>query len=387
MLKVLRINMVLTIILLFSQVIPAQSDLSIFGFFQATGTHLDGGYSAVADLSAFGMPPMVVEEQKEKYLNANLQQLNLFVRKELNDNFTAWVNFELTNSYNTKNSWGSFSLDEAWVNYQQSDYFNVKAGLLIPRFGYLNEIKNRMPLLPYITRPLIYESSISVIDQTHYLPERAFVQVYGYIPINTVTLDYAAFVGPSEKNYILANGALIGSAADTTTFKLFGGRLGLKYDDLRIGFSSTFDKDNQQATLGEDVSRTRLAVDFGYSFFNFFVDGEYILVNLSSDSSSAEMNKSFYYGSLGYNFTDQLFGYATYSYIEDKANNILKAGMKGVVVGVGYRPTESVVIKAGYSSYFANSTFQTEQQPFPSPFNTTVDIDTKAIQLAISVIF
>lgn len=387
MLNVLKLNSIIIILLLFGQNISAQSDLEIFGFFQATGTYLDGGYSAVADLTPFGYPATTVQEQKENYLSVNLQQLNLFARKELTDNFTAWVNFELTNSYNSENDWGSFSIDEAWINYQQSDYLNAKAGLLIPRFGYLNEIKNRMPLLPYVTRPLIYESSISVINQTDYLPERAFLQVNGYFPVSSVTLDYSAFVGPSETDYIQSEGALIGPAADTTLFKLFGGRVGLKYDDLRVGFSSTFDKDNQQASLGEDVSRTRFAFDLGYSFFNFFIDGEYILVNLKPENTDADMDKLFYYASLGYNFSDDLFGYVTYSYIEDKANDILRAGMKGVVVGLGYKPTESVVIKAGYSSYFANSTFKTVQEPFPVPFNTTVDIDTKTVQLAVSVIF
>lgn len=377
------------IMALMSQSNFAQSDLQVFGFFQGSVSKLKGGYSAIADVPAMVNPTgkLVLSEKKDDYTNPSIQQLNLFFRKELNEKFTAWVNFEILGSYNSGNSWGSFSLEEAWVNYQMNNAFNVKAGLLIPRFAYLNEIKNRMPLLPYITRPLVYESSNKTINYSHFVPERAFVQAYGYIPVSDFTFDYAVFAGPSENSYISGSGATGGTSVDTTNFKLFGGRVGAKYSDLRFGVSFTSDKDNQQATILEDVSRTRFAFDLGYSLYNFFFDAEYIAVNLKPKNSTKNQNKLFYYGTLGYNITDDLFAYGSYSYLKDENDNILNSGMKGLIFGMGFKPLESVVIKGSYAAYYAKSSFDVVINPNIPAVNTNVDIDYKSYQIAVSVLF
>ncbi len=370
----------------------AQSDLEIFGFFQATIGKVDGSYSAVATvpIEIFGVDKLRLVDKSENNVNPSIQQFNLFLRKELAENFTAWVNFEILGSYNTKYKWGVFSLEEAWVNYQSSDAFNVKVGLLIPKFGYFNEIKNRFPLIPYITRPLIYESSIPSVDISSYIPERAFAQINGYFPLGELTIDYAAFFGQSEESYITGpDGAAIGGmSVDTTNFKLFGGRIGAKVGELRLGISGTIDKDNQQSTINEDVSRTRLAFDLGYSAFDFFFEGEYISVNLDAENTTRDQNKFFYYGTLGYNFTDKLFGYGTYSYMKDNDDDVIRTGMTGLIFGAGYRLIDSVVLKAAYSSFkVVDSTFPLILNPNLPAFDTNVNLDYKGFQLAVSVLF
>lgn len=249
------------LLLLASTTLFSQSELQVSGFFQASLNKVDGAYSVVVDHPVFG--PQVLQHQKDDYLSSQVQQLNLFFRKELSESFTAWVNFEVLNSYNSRQGWGNFSLEEAWVNYQYSDAFNVKVGSLIPRFAYLNEIKNRMPLLPYILRPLIYEASISAITTSIYVPEKALVQVSGNIPVGDVTFDYAAFMGNSDKSYIASTNVIAGAGSDTSKFKTFGGRLGAKYGELRFGLSTSFDHQNDQGTINQDVPRSRYAVDFG----------------------------------------------------------------------------------------------------------------------------
>lgn len=368
----------------------AQSDLQVFGFFQTSITRLNGGYSAVASVpkAIFGTDKLTLDEQKDDYTSLSVQQLNLFFRKEINEQFTAWVNFEILGLFNSSNKWGAFSLEEAWVNYQSSDAFNLKVGISIPRFAYLNEIKNKMPLLPYITRPLVYESSNPSIDGTNYVPEKAFVQAFGYFPLGNVTIDYSAFVGPSEKTYIDGSGKATGGlSVDTTNFKLFGGRVGMKYGDLRFGVSATMDKDNMQSTLKEDVSRTRLAFDFGYSIKNFFLDAEYISVKLDAKNATTSFDKQFYYATLGYNFTDEFFGYGSYSYLKDEGNNVLNAGMKGIIVGAGFKPADAVVVKLGYSNYNADSSFPVVVNPALPAVTTNVNLDYNVYQLAISVLF
>ena len=91
-----------------------------------------------------------------------LQQANIFFRKQFNSRFAAFVDLEFTNTYASTRKWGTFRLEEAWVRYQTSEEFSIKAGLLVPVFNNLNEIKNRMPLLPYITRPFVYEAAAKV---------------------------------------------------------------------------------------------------------------------------------------------------------------------------------------------------------------------------------
>lgn len=368
----------------------AQSDLQVFGFFQGSINRLNGGYSAVASVpkAIFGTDKLTLTEKKDNYTSLSVQQLNLFFRKELNDKFTAWVNFEVIGQYNSANKWGSFSLEEAWVNYQQSDAFNLKVGISIPRFAYLNEIKNKMPLLPYITRPLVYESGLSSIDVTHFVPEKAFFQAYGYLPFGDITLDYSAFVGPSEKTYIDGSGeATGGNSVDTTNFKLFGGRVGIKSGNFRLGLSATFDKDNQQGSIKEDVSRKRFAVDAGFTMYDFFVDGEYISVGLDAKNTSQEMNKQFYYGTIGYNFSDELFAYGSYSYMKDESDRVLNAGMKGIIIGAGYKPADAVVLKIGYSNYHAENSFPVVINAAIPPVTSNVNLDYKVYQFAVSVLF
>ena len=161
----------------------------------------------------------------------------------------------------------------------------------------------------------------------------------------------------------------------------------MKTGELRLGVSATFDKKNMQSTLKEDVSRTRLAVDLGYTLFNFFFDAEYISVKLDSKNTTRDLNKEFYYGTLGYNFSDQVFAYGSYSHVKDNADDVFSAGMTGLIAGVGYKPIDSVVLKAGYSTYFTNTSFPQLIDPRIPAVNTVVDIDYKVYQLAVSVLF
>ncbi|MCI0441889.1 hypothetical protein L0152_01575, partial [bacterium] len=175
-------------------VLPAfsQDDLEIFGYFQAN--YQENRVGVTTSNSALN----IRQESKDKNNSFVIQQINLFLKRDLGSNFTAWMNFELTNSYSSDKNWGSFNLEEAWMKYGMSNAFNVKAGLLIPTFNNLNEVKNRMPYLPYISRPVVYEASLSeLLKPSDYLPERANVQVYGAIPAGGAKVEYAAYVGNS----------------------------------------------------------------------------------------------------------------------------------------------------------------------------------------------
>ena len=144
--KIRKRTLILCFLLLATASAGAQSQekpLRIFGYFQ----------NSFQQWTAFEFRP--------KQNSFSLQQLNLFFQKDLGTNWTAFVNFEFLNNFSSSRQWGSANLEETWVKYRASMRFNLKLGLLVPIFNNLHEIKNRTPLLPYIIRPLAYETSFS----------------------------------------------------------------------------------------------------------------------------------------------------------------------------------------------------------------------------------
>lgn len=332
----------------------AQSDLNIFGYFQSTFTH------SMPDDSTIG----------KKTNTFSVQQLNVFLSKELSDDFTAFINLELTNSFSSERNWGSLNLEEAWLRYSGSDAFNVKAGLLIPEFNNLNEIKNKTPLLPYIVRPLVYEASIStLINLENYVPQRAFLQVSGDFALSDeAKLHYAVYAGNSDKLYL--NGGTGQRGVDTTTFKMVGGRIGFKYDNLKVGVSGTYDREKPAAAFQiKDVPRIRLGADFSYSIAGFTLEGEFISVGYSltddqkkkietigstppaSFSLGTSLDKMFYYATLIYNISPDLYVYGSYTAMNDKSSRFWENDFAGISGGIGVRPIEEIVLKAQFSRY------------------------------------
>ena len=361
-------------------VIPGRAqETNVFGYFQA-----------MAEINKSEDPSI------KSFNTFNLSQLNLLLSHDLSSNFSAFVNFELVNSYSTEHNWGQFSLQEAWLRYVHSNELQAKAGLLIPTFNNLNEIKNRTPLLPYIIRPIVYEAILSgIVSPESFLPERAFVQVNGTFPLSGALLDYAAYIGNGESKYhatssgqSISTSGLFVSGSDSTTFKMVGGRIGVRVADLKVGISATYDRNNQNTpllilpaafpalpVLG-DVIRYRLGADLSYHIDRWTLEGEVISVKHSlSDIQQNTLNsivatlnsytplthmkspvgnsmdKLFYYGNVMYDFTDQWYGYAGYSYIDDKLQTYGTDGLTSLTIGGGFRPNDHVVIKGQWVNF------------------------------------
>lgn len=417
--------LILPILILFcTDFILAQSDLDIYGFYQVrldndrgrinvNGT-IDENIANMLQIPASRRK--VSSERKEDYITPYMQQLNLLFRKELNSSFTAFVNLEFLNNFSTERLWGDLNIDEAWLNYEHNPLLNVKAGLFIPKFGNLSEVKNRMPMLPYIVRPLIYETTLKyVISISDYLPERAFLQVYGNQYFDNLGLNYALYAGQSETSYLTSNHVAIPGevlsgipGTDTSKFKLFGGRLGMTYDDLRFGVSGTIDRDNQVLTtyqynglglitgvssIREDMKRYRLGFDLGFNYKNLFIDAELIKVMLDSKNTTEDIDKIFYYTTLEYDFSQEFYAYASYNYLEDKQNTLIKEGLNGFLIGGGYRATNALVIKlqfADFTSKKGNTLFIPVElvpgQPM-LPVNADAKISIRNVSIAASILF
>ncbi len=342
----------MTLILLQHPEARSQSDdfgLNVFGYFQTTFDHTSSsaGRSSKPSNSFY------------------LQQLNLMASNELTANINAFVNFELTNTYSSSKGWGSFSIQEAWVKYRFSNELNVKGGLSIPVFNNLNEIKNRTPLLPFIFRPLVYETSVTdIFPLNELVPEQAFLQVYGFMPIGEVKFDYAVYVGNGDQQYTNASPSnYFTRGADTTLFKMVGGRVGVRTGRFKAGVSMTADKENG-ASLGlGPVPRYRFGADLSFEVSGLSGEFEIITVNHAmtpeqtatlgfiagmNPALGTNLNKYFYYGLLSYDISEQLFGYAGYNYLRDKSFASLDYGLQGYTVGGGFRVHSRAVVKGQY---------------------------------------
>jgi hypothetical protein len=306
----------------------------------------------------------------------NLQQLNMMFRKQIADRRVAFVNFEILNSYSSERNWGSLRLEEAWVRFRWDARLNLKLGLQIPIFNNLNEIRNRSPLLPYIVRPLVYEKSLSeVVGLDLFVPDQAFVQVYGFLPAGSVKLDYAAYVGNSPN----VNGSPVRgqSGIDTTGHVLVGGRLGLRVGELKTGFSGTFTRDNElvnlEKALGGSADRFaglnefRTGWDLSYNAGPFMFEGEFIGVSLEERAPELHVDQQFYYGTLGYHISERLLFYGSYWVLKSAAFDLeLAPGQTAIgpttrvvaneeiidipTVGISFGLQDGLVFKAQYAS-------------------------------------
>lgn len=356
-----------------------------------------------SDLNVFGyFQPQFFYESETDFQSARnsflLQQLNLFFQKDLGRRLTSFVNFEAVNSYSSDQEWGSFRLEEAWVRYRQSQNLSVRIGLQIPIFNNLNEIKNRTPLIPYVIRPLVYESSfVDVIPIRVFVPQQAFVQAFGWIPFESVKIDYAAYLGNTELVNSGFNegphGRPLGQTGiDTTTSILVGGRVGIRFDEFKAGLSVTSDRsavfEGAQEITGLiarryiNVPRVRTGSDLSYFYKGFSLEGEWIDVAFD-EPPEVNLDLSFYYVTLGYRFSDRLFGYAGYWLTRERfriAGEREATDVKVPVVGAAYMLEDQITLKIQYAHASVDIDYEGSMDPFLG--SNTFDYFTVAVSVA-----
>ncbi len=345
-------------------------DLYIYGYFQAI--------SRYSDLESNPRPEI------DKSLSFSVQQMNLFVFKQIDEQFSGFVNLEIVNSLSTEEQWGGFALDEAWVKYDPGQQFRVKAGLLVPTFNNLNTIRDRTPLLPYVMRPLAYETIVSdFLSTDEMVPQQAAVEVYGRFDLgNQLKLDYAAYVGNNTAYMIQEAIATLPSGSDSTLAKLVGGRVGVRKGGLKFGVSGSHDyADLSRIPIFNTdfmgvgtLPRSRLGVDLSFTFPNFYVESEFIHVfyGLSQEKKdilaeivetnllfNKDLDKTFGYVTVGADIGDAFFAYGMFSMVIDRSNIVTDDGFGMYSIGGGYRPNDFLVFKVqfAYTSTFTGELF------------------------------
>lgn len=345
-----RVHLIVSLLLLFTAVSDSfaqreDTPLKVFGYFQNSLQHWTEFKYQPAQ-NSFG-----------------LQQLNLFFQKDFSRNWTAFVNFEALNTYSSSRHWGALNLEEAWVKYSSDTKFNLKLGLQTPIFNNLNDVKNRTPLLPYIIRPLVYETSFNeFIPLEEFVPARAFVQAYGFLPTGEAKFDYAVYLGNSPNiNSDPRNGQ---TGVDTTTAFLVGGRLGWRYRELKLGFSATHEKSNGFVSVAPFLGRPaadlqemplkRWGGDLSYNLADFSFESEVIKVNLDAGIPEVDLGLEFFYATLGYRFTNAIYGYGSY-WVTDVNVKVLIPGEKRI-------DDEEIVVSTAGLAYDLNDRIRLKGQ-------------------------
>ncbi len=297
-----------------------------------------------------------VRESGTKFNSFSLQQLNIFFQKTLARRWSAFVNIEGVNSFDSGRNFGSLKFEEAWVKYRTGGKMSMRVGLQIPTFNNFNEIKNRSPLLPYVIRPFVYETSFEeFIFVEEYVPTRAFFQVYGFLPSNEMKLDYALFIGNSAQ--VNDDSDLGQTGVDTTSSFLVGGRVGLRYKTMKLGFSATRDRASVTGNIlkvyklfrprsdFKNIPRFRLGADFSFDVGNLYAEGEWIRVSYRDRAPDISLDKNFYYGTLGVYLSGGLSVYATYWHNVEKLTHV-DFSAKVLSSGISYYIHDRITFKA-----------------------------------------
>ena len=247
-------------------------------------------------------------------------------------------------------------------------------------------------MLPYAIRPLVYETSFEeFISVEEYVPTRAFLQAYGFLPYNNVKLDYALYLGNSPNINDLNERGQTG--VDTTASFLVGGRVGIRLMGLKAGVSATrqnivffaFAAEIYGGPIGlyEDISQTRFGADLSMDLGRFFVEGEYIALSWEEVNATDKLEKHFYYGTLGYDVTERALIYGTFWH-NGESFEFQKGTINVYSAGLSYSLNDRTKLKAQYArAEITNETFV--QLGTTMPRVSVVDLD--YLTVALSVFF
>jgi len=319
----------------------------------------------------------------------NMQEMDLFVRKDLTSDVSCLIDLQTIDNFSQENNWGSINLDEAWIKFSPSKLFNLKVGKIVPTFNNFNEIKTKFPLMPYIFRPIVYESTYqSTLQVSLWVPAHAAIQINGTAPISDVKLDYAVYGGNSDFIVSQFQGlSTMVPGMDSTKFKMGGGRLGARYMGIKLGVSGTYDYSKHE-DVNEIISkvnaaiaatpypqlptlpatpRGRVGVDLSYTGYGFTFEGEYIYVKEMLDDAnkatlnsicatiplyagaaliSSDLTKTFVYGNVMYDFWEKYFVSLGYSRLTNKSSLMLSSkGLDIVMAGAGYHFSDNITLK------------------------------------------
>lgn len=224
-----------------------------------------------SDLIVKGFSQSAYQRMKINYLDKTLsnyngffqQQTNIMLEKQVDTQIKGFFNIEFTNNQDHENKFGNLTLEEAWVSYHYNKYHHFRVGKMIPEFGVFNTIRNRIPISPFITRPIIFESLFNAgFNVEEYVPKYAFFE-YRFTESISNALKFEVFtsVGNSANNMLVSDDDVnpyngIFSGQDTTLNLSFNTKLNFNYVKPEFGildFGVSASRDVNQIYNHSDV--------------------------------------------------------------------------------------------------------------------------------------
>jgi hypothetical protein len=245
----------------------------------------------------------------------------------------------------------------------------------------MNDIKTRFPLLPYIIRPSLWESALrNNVRPEYFLPLHAALQVNGAIPVAACKFDYAVFFGNSE--FLVPKAAAtrnVPAGSDSANYKLICGRLGVRFSNVKLGVSGTYDYSRNDeinevitklnssgskfSSLGASP-RERIGVDLSFSYYGFSFESEAIGVYVqpkdkdaaiiesvvaktknTSNMITRNLSKQYVYAALTYSFLEKFDATVMSSFLRNQTKGYISHGRYDWSVMGGYHINDYVTLK------------------------------------------
>jgi hypothetical protein len=238
-------------------------------------------------------------------------------------------------------------------------------------FNSFNEIKNRTPLIPYVVRPLVYESSLSdVLNNPLYTPQQAFLQAYGWTSLGkNWKFDYATYLGNTDMVVATFEGGLpeddrdvdLAAGIDSSAAVLFGWRVGVRKGSFKFGFSATLDRTSLFASAAEvpgappgdygSIPRYRSGYDLSFHIGRFWLENESLGVIATRSDEGLDAEVGFTYLMLGYDLSERWRGYLGYQIINQQIEvfgPVEEVDIWAPTIGAAYTLENLITLKAQY---------------------------------------
>lgn len=333
------------------------------------------------EIPIFSPSGMKRNESKSDRIAADVTETDLILKNQISPKISAYADLQFLMNYSSDKMWGDFNLDEIWAKFDISNKFIIKTGYLVPVFNNMNDIKTRFPLLPYIIRPSLWESALrNNVRPEYFLPLHAALQVNGAIPVAAGKFDYAVFFGNSE--FLVPKAAAtrnVPAGSDSANYKLIGGRLGVRFSNVKLGVSGTYDYSRNDeinevitklnssgskfSSLGASP-RERIGVDLSFSYYGFSFESEAIGVYVqpkdkdaaiiesvvaktknTSNMITRNLSKQYVYAALTYSFLEKFDATVMSSFLRNQTKGYISHGRYDWSVMGGYHINDYVTLK------------------------------------------
>jgi len=335
-----------------------------------------------------------LDERVSNYNGFLMQQTNIFLEKQIKPQIKTFFNAELINNQDHQNEFGNIALEEAWVSYHINSQHHLKFGKLIPEYGAFNIIRNRFPISPFITRPVIYENLFNAgFNIEEYVPKHAFFEYRLTNKINSGNkIEWFFSVGNSSDNVLIGNDDVtidngLYSGQDTTLNLSYNFKINYNYLKPEIGiidFGISASRDVniieyhssiiQQPELGNVVRyrmvghfkirglKTELITEYYRNFYdlsdiqrNALIDMENQQRLLGLPLSQTSRNESyFFYTMITRRLTDKIRVHGRYENFTSVFSGRTEKPLNIFTIGGEYR-IDNISIKVEHNSAYARN--------------------------------